>query len=67
MRYSRAMHLLENDINLVYSRDFLSRFSVITTEIYSKANPENKRKYLEMTSNNQIIMRIIAKKKKKNY
>lgn len=67
MRYSRAMHLLENDVNLVYIRDFLSRFSVITTEIYSKANTENKRKYLEMASNNQIIMKIIAKKKKKNY
>ena len=61
------MHLLENDVNLVYIRDFLSRFSVITTEIYSKANTENKRKYLEMASNNQIIMKIIAKKKKKNY
>lgn len=54
MRHSKAMHLLENGVNLVYIRDFLGHSSVTTTEIYSKANPEIKRKYLEMASNNLI-------------
>ena len=47
MRHSKAMHLLENDVNLIYIRDFLGHASVTTTEIYSKANPEIKRKHLE--------------------
>lgn len=54
LRHSKAMHLLENDINLVYIRDFLGHSSVTTTEIYSKANPEVKRRYLEKASKNLI-------------
>ena len=40
------MHLLENGVNLIYIRDILGHSSVTTTEIYSKANPEIKRKHL---------------------
>jgi site-specific recombinase XerD len=47
MRHSKAMHLLESGVNLIYIRDFLGHSSVTTTEIYAKANPEIKRKYLE--------------------
>ncbi len=50
-RHTKAMHLLENDVNLVYIRDFLGHTSVITTEIYAKANPEIKRKAIENLSN----------------
>ena len=46
-RHSKAMHLLESGVNLVYIRDFLGHNSVITTEIYAKANPEIKRKAIE--------------------
>ena len=38
MRHSRAMHLLESGINLIYIRDILGHTSVITTEIYAKTN-----------------------------
>ena len=41
------MHLLENGVNLIYIRDLLGHVSVTTTEIYSKANPEIKRKHIE--------------------
>ena len=51
LRHSKAMHLLENGVNLVYIRDLLGHTSVTTTEIYSKANPEIKRKYLEAAAN----------------
>lgn len=54
MRHSKAMHLLENGVNLIYIRDFLGHSSVTTTEIYSKANPEIKRKYL-LKASNQLI------------
>jgi integrase/recombinase XerD len=43
LRHSKAMHLLENGVNLIYIRDILGHASVVTTEIYAKANPEMKR------------------------
>ena len=46
LRHSRAMHLLEAGVNLIYIRDILGHASVTTTEIYAKANPELTRKYL---------------------
>lgn len=51
LRHSKAMHLLENGVNLIYIRDFLGHSSVTTTEIYAKCNPELKRKYIEQASN----------------
>lgn len=47
LRHSKAMHLLESNVNLIYIRDFLGHVSVTTTEIYAKVNPEIKRKALE--------------------
>lgn len=56
MRHSRAMHLLENGVNLVYIRDLLGHSSVTVTEIYSKTNPEIKRKHiLENAAKIEII------------
>ena len=46
MRHSKAMHLLESGVNLIYIRDFLGHESVITTEIYAKANPVVKEKQI---------------------
>lgn len=50
LRHSKAMHLLENNVNLIYIRDFLGHSSVTTTEIYARCNPELKRKYIEEAS-----------------
>jgi site-specific recombinase XerD len=50
-RHSKAMHLLENGVNLIYIRDFLGHSSVTTTEIYARCNPELKRKYIEQAGN----------------
>ena len=47
LRHSKAMHLLENGVNLIYIRDILGHASVVTTEIYAKANPEMKRQAIE--------------------
>ncbi len=49
---SKAMHLLESGVNLIYIRDFLGHSSVMTTEIYAKSNPEIKRKFLEESAMN---------------
>jgi integrase/recombinase XerD len=50
LRHSKAMHLLENGVNLIYIRDILGHASVVTTEIYAKANPEMKRQAIETTA-----------------
>jgi len=50
LRHSKSMHLLENGVNLIYIRDLLGHESVITTEVYAKANPEVKRKAIETNS-----------------
>jgi site-specific recombinase XerD len=47
LRHSKAMHLLENGVNLIYIRDILGHASIVTTEIYAKANPEMKRRAVE--------------------
>lgn len=60
LRHSKAMHLLENGVNLVYIRDLLGHASVTTTEVYSKANPEVKRKHLEDASHRINITSIDA-------
>ena len=52
LRHSKAMHLLESGVNLIYIRDFLGHSSVTTTEIYAKSNPEVKRKFLEAAASN---------------
>jgi integrase/recombinase XerD len=50
LRHSKAMHLLQSGVNLIYIRDFLGHSSVTTTEIYAKSDPEIKRKAIEEAS-----------------
>ncbi len=47
VRHTKAMHLLEAGVNLIYIRDLLGHVNVTTTEIYLRANTEMKRKALE--------------------
>jgi integrase/recombinase XerD len=47
IRRTRAMHLLEAGVNLIYIRDQLGHADVSTTEIYARANTEAKRKAIE--------------------
>ena len=63
MRHSKAMHLLEAGVNLIYIRDFLGHSSVTTTEIYAKTNPELKRKFLEESS---VSLGVTSKYSKQN-
>jgi integrase/recombinase XerD len=50
LRHSKAMHLLENGVNLIYIRDILGHASIVTTEVYAKASPEMKRRAIEGTA-----------------
>lgn len=47
MRHTKAIHLLEAGVNLIYIRDLLGHTSVTTTEIYLKAETELKRNAIE--------------------
>jgi len=46
-RRSKATHLLEASVNLIYIRDFLGHENIKTTEIYLKCNTAIKRKAIE--------------------
>lgn len=54
LRHSKAIHMLESGVNLVYIRDFLGHSSVQTTEIYAKLNIETKKKIMEKYSDEKI-------------
>ena len=58
LRHSRAMHLLQSGVNLVYIRDLLGHSSITTTEIYARADTEIKRKAIENASH--IIQTNVA-------
>lgn len=47
LRHSKAMHLLQAGVNLVYIRDLLGHVSMTTTEIYARADSKAKREALE--------------------
>jgi len=47
LRHSKAMHLLQAGVNLVYIRDILGHTSVQTTEIYARADSRKKREAIE--------------------
>ena len=64
MRHTRAMHLLESGVNLIYIRDILGHSSVTTTEIYAKTNPKIKeQQILQHSQNLQIKQRYSQKQK----
>ena len=47
LRHSKAVHLLQAGVNLIYIRDFLGHSDIKTTEIYARTDSELKRKALE--------------------
>ncbi len=47
LRHSKAMHLLQAGVNIIYIRDFLGHVDIKTTEIYARADTEMKRKAVE--------------------
>lgn len=49
LRHSKAMHLLQAGVNLVYIRDILGHVSIRTTEIYARADSKQKREALELS------------------
>lgn len=55
IRHSKAMHLLQAGVPLIYIRDFLGHSQIKTTEIYAKTDSELKRKALSNTYPQLIV------------
>ena len=49
LRHSKAVHLLQSGVNLIFIRDFLGHSDVTTTEIYARVDTETRRRALEAT------------------
>ena len=47
LRHSKAMHLLQAGVNLIYIRDILGHVSIQTTEVYARADSKQKQEALE--------------------
>lgn len=47
LRHSKAVHLLQAGVNIIYIRDILGHVSVKTTEMYARVDMETKRRVLE--------------------
>lgn len=47
LRHSKAMHLLQSGVNLIYIRDILGHSSVQVTEMYAKVDSKQKREAIE--------------------
>ena len=58
-RHSKAMHLLQAGVNLVYVRDYLGHVSIKTTELYARADSKLKRESLEKASRDIIDKEIV--------
>ena len=65
-RHSKAMHLLEAGVNLIYIRDLLGHTSVVTTEIYAKTNPKIKEEQLKKHSASVATVERYSKKQKED-
>ncbi len=65
-RHSKAMHLLEAGVNLIYIRDLLGHTSVVTTEIYAKTNPKIKEEQLKKHSASVATAQKYNKKEKED-
>ena len=54
LRHSKAMHLLQAGVNIIYIRDILGHASIQTTDIYARSDSKMKREALEKAYNNTI-------------
>lgn len=66
LRHSKAMHLLQSGVNLVYIRDLLGHSDISTTEIYARADEKMKRKALMEAYNSPSSDELPAWKKDKD-
>jgi site-specific recombinase XerD len=47
LRHTKAMHLLQSGVNIIYIRDILGHVDLKTTEVYARADTEMKREAMQ--------------------
>lgn len=55
LRHTKAVHLVQANVNLVYIRDLLGHASVTTTDIYARVDAEKKRQALAQASSVTVM------------
>lgn len=65
-RHSKAMHLLQAGVNLIYIRDLLGHADISTTEIYARADEKMKLEALKNAYENPTNDELPSWKKDKN-
>jgi len=65
-RHSKAMHLLQSGVNLIYIRDLLGHVDIKTTEIYARIDGEMKRKALEKAKTDVVLDKMPEWQSNKN-
>lgn len=55
LRHTKAMHLLQAGIEIVYIRDILGHVDISTTEVYARADTEMKRSALEKNNCDSVV------------
>ncbi|MGP8322330.1 MAG: site-specific integrase [Methanosarcinaceae archaeon] len=66
LRHSKAMHLLQAGVNLVYIRDILGHVDLKTTEIYARIDGKMKREALEKAFDPETVPVIPSWKQDKD-
>lgn len=66
IRHSKAIHMLQAGVNLVYIRDILGHCSVQTTEIYARTDSKHKRDAIEKAYTEMTLPELPAWKMDKN-
>ncbi len=54
IRHSKAMHLLQAGVNLIWIRDLLGLTTIQTTEVYARADSKQKRVALEKANTDML-------------
>ena len=55
LRHSKAVHLVQSGVNIIYIRDFLGHANIRATEIYARADGEMKRAALAKAGEKKVI------------
>lgn len=55
LRHSKAVHLVQSGVNIIYIRDFLGHTNIRATEIYARADGEMKRAALAKAGEKKVI------------
>jgi len=55
LRHSKAVHLVQSGVNIIYIRDFLGHTNIRATEVYARADGEMKRAALVKAGEKKVI------------